>query len=57
MPEARLAASVSVRYLRQQHSSGAGLDQMAVISQTGGDGKPDPFSDLLHALIAVGHAG
>ncbi len=34
MPEASLAASSPVIYLQEQHSSGAGLDQMAVISQT-----------------------
>lgn len=35
MPEASLAApSLPVIYLQEQHSSGAGLDQMAVISQT-----------------------
>lgn len=34
MPGASLAASSLVLYLQEQHSSGAGLDQMAVISQT-----------------------
>lgn len=34
MPEASLATSMSVIYLEEQHSSGAGPDQMAVISQT-----------------------
>lgn len=35
LPGASLAASRPVIYLQEQHSSGAGLDQMAVISQTG----------------------
>lgn len=34
MPEVSLATSLPVIYLQEQHSSGAGLDQMAVISQT-----------------------
>ena len=34
LPEASLSASLPVIYLQEQHSSGAGLDQMAVISQT-----------------------
>lgn len=55
LPEGRLAASLAVMYLQEQHSSGAGLDQMALISQR--DGRPDPSSDLLHLLIAAGQSG
>lgn len=33
LPEASLAGSLPVIYLQEQHSSGAGLDQMTMISQ------------------------
>ncbi|KAJ0005668.1 hypothetical protein NQD34_015562, partial [Periophthalmus magnuspinnatus] len=64
-----LAASLSVSYQRLQHSSGAGPDQMAVISQTGeqplicngsrsqliqADGKLPPVSSQI-APVDLGH--